>query len=260
MPRGEHCPSDLSLDRGLAGELGPAEAQGWDDHVASCASCQSRRAALLEARRRFAREAPPFAALAARAASQSGPVPRSGFVPRSRRSPPSAWLAAGCGLAAAALIALAVGAPWQTPSDGTGMFGTRTKGGPASLGWVVRRGERVFTGRPEQRLRPGDAVRFTVTAREPVFAAVIGLDASGTASVYFPETAELARVDAGSDQPLPAAIELDATPGDERVYGVFCESALPTARVTEAIERSPDAPVLPPGCSGERHRLQREPP
>jgi uncharacterized protein DUF4384/putative zinc finger protein len=262
MPHGEHCPSDLSLDRWLAGELTPAEARAWEDHLASCASCQGRRAALLEARHRFAREAPPFASLAAaaQAAPPSGPAPRSGLVPRSRRTPPLAWLAGGCGLAAAALIALAIGEPWRTPSDGPGTFGTRTKGGPASLGWVVRRGERVFAGRPEQRLRPGDAVRFTITVREPVFVAVIGLDASGKANVYYPEAGQLARLEAGSDQPLPAAIELDATPGDERLYAVFCESAVPIARVTEAVERSPDAPALPPGCSGERHRLQRESP
>jgi hypothetical protein len=41
---------------------------------------------------------------------------------------------------------------------------------------------------------------------------------------------------------------------------VFCESAVPIARVTEAVERSPDAPALPPGCSSERHTLQREAP
>jgi hypothetical protein len=252
MPRGEHCPSDLSFDRWLAGELTPAEARAHEAHLLSCAHFESRRAARLEARRNFAREAPPFASLAA--AAQAAPHVRP--EPRSRRAPRLAWLAGGCGLAAAALIAL--GAPWRAPSDGTS--GTRTKGGPASLGWVVRRGERVFAGRPEQRLQPGDGVRFTITAPEPVFLAVIGLAASGKASVYYPEADELARLEAGRDQPLPAAIELDAIPGDEQVYAVFCESAVPVARVTEAVERSPDAPALPPGCSSERHTLRRESP
>jgi hypothetical protein len=123
-------------------------------------------------------------------------------------------------------------------------------------------------------LRPGDGVRFTIRAREPVFVAVIGLDASGRSSVYHPEGGELTRVEAGS-HPLPAAIELDGTPraerrpaaieldgtpGDERVYAVFCGSAVAIAHVTEAIERSPDAPALPPGCSSERHTLRREAP
>jgi hypothetical protein len=255
--RGERCPSDLSLDRWLAGELSPAEARAQEDHVASCAFCESRRAALLETRRNFAREAPPFASLAA--AAQAPPhsaAPGSGPLPR-RRSASLRWLGGGFALAAAALIAVAVGEPWRAPRNDD--VGTRTKGSPASVGWVVRRGERVFAGRPEQGLRPGDGVRFTIMAREPVFVAVLGLDASGRTSVYYPDGSELTRVEAGSN-PLPAAIELDATPGDERVYAVFCGSAVPIARVTEAIERSPDAPALPPGCSSERHTLRRESP
>jgi hypothetical protein len=262
-PRSEHCPSDLLLDRWLAGELTPAEARAQEGHLASCAFCESRRAALLEARRRFAGEAPSFASLAAaaRAAPHSAPAPRSGPVPRSRRTASLRWLAGGCGLAAAALLALAIGEPWRaSPSDGIDTFGTRTKGGPASLGWVVQRGERVFAGRPEQRLHPGDAVRFTITAHEPVFVAVLGLDAGGKPSVYYPDAERLARVEPGSDQVLPAAIALDTAPGDERLYAVFCASAVPVARVTEAVVRSPDAPALPPGCSGERHTLQLEAP
>jgi hypothetical protein len=254
--RGEHCPSDLSLDCWLAGELTPAAARVWEGHLASCEGCERRRAARLEARRNFAQEAPPFASLVAAAqaaphsaALGSGPVPR-------RRTSPLRWLG-GFALAAAALIALALGTPWRgPPNDGAG---TRTKGGPASLGWVVRRGERVFAGRPEQSLRPGDGVRFTILARAPVFGAVIGLDASGQAIVYYPEADELAWIEAGN-QLLPAVIELDARPGDERLYAVFCESAVPIASVTEAIERSPDAPALPVGCSSERHTLQRETP
>ncbi len=261
MPRGEHCPSDLSLDRGLAGELTPAEARAQEGHLASCAFCESRRAALLEARRRFASEAPPFSALAASAGDAPPSAPRSGPMPRSRRSASRRWLAGGVGLAAAALLALAIGAPWrESPSDGIDTFGTRTKGGPASLGWVVQRGERVFAGRPEQRLHPGDAVRFTITAHEPVFVAVLGLDGGGKPSVYYPDADRLARVEAGSDQVLPAAIALDTAPGNQRLYAVFCASAVPVARVTEAVARSPDAPALPPGCSGERHTLQLEAP
>lgn len=255
--RGERCPSDLRLDRWLAGELSPAEARAQEQHLASCAFCESRRTARLEAQRDFAREAPSFASLAAasRATPTSAP-PAPGPLLR-RRSVSLRWLGGGLSLAAALLIAVAVGDPWRAPPDDGA--GTRTKGSPASLGWVVRRGDRVFAGRPEQGLRPGDGVRFTIVAREPVFVAVLGLDASGKSSVYHPEAGALARVEAGS-HPLPAAIELDAAPGDERVYAVFCVSAVPIARVTEAVELSPDAPALPPGCSSERHTLRRESP
>jgi hypothetical protein len=181
---------------------------------------------------------------------------------RSGRHARIAGLAASCGLAAAALIAFAVGEPWRDApnDDGLGTFGTRTKGGPASLGWVVRRGARVVAGRPEEPLQPGDALRFTISAREPVFVALLGLGASGKPSVYYPDADELAGLPAGDEQLLPIAIELDATPGDERLYAVFCQKPVSVAAVLEAVERSPQAPALPVSCTGERHTLQVESP
>jgi hypothetical protein len=138
--------------------------------------------------------------------------------------------------------------------------GIRAKGSDASLSWVVRRGERVFMGHPEQRLRAGDAVRFTVSSPEPVYVAVLGLDVGGRLSVYHPDGDRLTRVEPGRDQPLPTAIELDATAGQEQLYGVFCSSPVPLSEVTLAFERTPAAPALPRGCSVERSTLNKEPP
>jgi hypothetical protein len=41
---------------------------------------------------------------------------------------------------------------------------------------------------------------------------------------------------------------------------VFCPSPLSLARVRAAIERSPEAPALPPGCSFEHRTLKDEAP
>ena len=87
--------------------------------------------------------------------------------------------------------------------------------------------------------------------------ALLGLDPAGRWSVYHPEQGTLARLEAGQDQPLPVAIELDAAPGDERLYAVFCKSAASLASVKEALLRSADAPTLPAGCSHERHTLHK---
>jgi hypothetical protein len=56
------------------------------------------------------------------------------------------------------------------------------------------------------------------------------------------------------------AIEWDTAPEREQLYGVFCPSPLSLARVRAAIERSPQAPTLPPGCSFERRTLNDEAP
>ena len=166
-------------------------------------------------------------------------------------------------LAAAAAIALAVSQPWTRSdpdrrdlADGE----TRAKGRGPTLGWVVRRGERVFTGQPEQRLRAGDAVRFTVSSSEVRFVAVVGLDGSGRVSVYHSDGDRLSRVEPGRDRPLSTAIELDAPPDGERLYGVFCSSPVPLAQVTAAVERAPDSPALPPDCTVVRSTLGKEAP
>jgi hypothetical protein len=235
--RSEHCPSALRLDEWLAGELTPEGAAQVQAHVAGCAFCQGCQAERLETRRNFAAAAPSFAVLARSARRRHWP-----------------WVAGATALAAAAALALVVGAPWHSGErfDDLGAgSGTRTKGNPASLGWVVRRGARVFA-------RPGDALRFTVSAREPVFVAIFGLDSLGRLSVYHPDTEQLAEVGPGKDQPLPTAIALDATPGDERLYGVFCRGSRPLSELRRAIERAPDAPVFPAGCTHELRTLSKE--
>jgi hypothetical protein len=273
--RSESCASDLKLDRWLAGELTPDAQQELVAHVNACESCRERHAALTESRQSFARQAPPLEALAHPQPSLSKREPRQKGSPgpvisshralanRPAQRVRSRWLAGASALAAAAALALGIGKPWSTsiPSgaDTTGS-GTRTKGGLGSLGWVVRRGEHVFAGRPEQTLRAGDAVRFSVSTREPVYVAILGLDPKGHLSVYHSDGEQLSKVEAGRDQLLPAAVELDATPGAEQFYGVFCPSAVALSPVKDAILRSPDAPALPLGCSSERWTLNKESP
>jgi len=240
--RSADCPSDLRLDQWLAGELAQVERAALEAHAVGCEPCQRRRSELMDAQRSFASSAPSFAAL-----SQS-PA-------KAGRS----WRALGPVLAAAAAVLLALGQPWRYWLE-RDQKNTRTKGSVAQLDWVVRRGERVVAGRPDQSVRAGDALRFSIRAHEPVYAAVIGRDGAGHVIVYYPEAAELVQVAAGTDQPLPLAIELDATPGDEQLHGVFCPRPVAVAQVKQAIERSADAPALPPGCSHQRAVLHKEAP
>jgi hypothetical protein len=253
----EECLSDLALDRCLAGELAPSERQSIESHVNACDACRARQAELGESRRRFAREAPGFGALARAALEQKNPSSAQelgALAPRRRER--RRWVAAAAALAAAG-VALVVGSPrlFAPATDGAPGAATRTKGGVATLGWVVRRGERVLRGAAEDPLRAGDALRFTVSTREPVYVAVLGLDASGRVSVYHPDTERLARVEVGQDQPLPAAIVFDAPPSHERLYGVFCFSAVPVSSVKQAVEAAPGAPALPDGCTHESWAL-----
>lgn len=256
----EDCLSDLQLDRWLARELSQREQHKLEVHVARCSSCRERRVELEDEQRRFGQSAPELAAASQPRATEPAP----GVTPLRAPGARGLWLAGAGALAAAAALALLVNrtalspvspGPTDTPSHGI-----RTKGGVASLGWVVRRGAQVFAGHPDLSLRPGDALRFTVSAREPVYVAVLGLDAAGHLSVYHPEGNQLSRVEAGQKQPLPVAIELDTTPGEEQLYGIFCNAEVRLAPITAALERSSKAPALPSGCSYERWSLKKESP
>lgn len=253
----EDCLSDLQLDRWLARELSQREQPKLEVHVARCSSCRERRAELEEEHRLFGQSAPEPAA-----SSQLRAMEPSHEVAALRTLGRGVWLAGAGVLAAAAALALLVTGTEQSLSPGEDHLskGTRTKGGVASLGWIVRRGSEVFAGHPDQPLRSGDALRFTVSAREPVHVAVLGLDAAGQLSVYHPEGDRLSKVEVGQEQALPGAIELDAMPGEEQLYGVFCKTDVPLAAIRAALERSSAAPLLPNGCDHERWSLKKEQP
>lgn len=252
--RSEGCPSDFQLDRSLAGELSPEQQRDLERHVSACAVCHGRQAERLVSQRRFGDEAPPFAELE-RAARQSALASLDHAPRRPAQRERKRWLA-GASALAAAVLAVVLRSPWAPAPSPAGVDGTRAKGGAATLGWVVRRDGHVLPGRPEEPLRAGDALRFSVSTREPVYVAVLGVEAGGKVSVYHPQAPLLSRVDIGQDQLLPAAIVFDAAPIGERLFAIFCTSPVPVASLTHSIQAAPDAPALPPGCSVERWRLQ----
>jgi hypothetical protein len=218
------CRSALALDRWLSGELAPAEAAELDAHVAACARCAPAAAEL-----RAGREAPlPPLALAGRTPGTAAPA---------RRAPRALWLGLGAGgLAAAAAVLLLARAP----------EGDRTKGGVGLGMWVQHDGQ-VRRAGPGEVVAPGDAIRFAVTTPAPSYVAVLSLDPAGRASVYFPAGPLAERVMAGADLPLPLATRLDATVGEERVLGLFCDRPVELEPVRAALEAGRDDAV-PHGC------------
>lgn len=215
------CLSALKLDRWAAGELAPAESEDVRAHVAGCARCSAAAESL---------RPPPGAAL---------PPLRAAAPRAARRRGAFAALAA---LAAAASVAL-----FLRPEGAR----ERAKGPGGAVGmWVLHGGDARRAG-PGEVVAPGDAVRFTVTAAEPAWVAVLSVDPAGRASVYFPLGARAERVAAGAEVPLPLATRLDATLGEERVVALLCDRAVELEPIRAALDAGAD-PAIPGGCEVTR--------
>jgi hypothetical protein len=235
--RPEGCLSDLVFDRWFAGELSAEAVASAEAHVATCRRCRERRADLAEERRAF---------LAAR------PSPGKAARPGLRRLAPAAVVALSVAAVAVLSWRLAV-RPGPVPEAMV-----RLKGGP-NIGFFVQRAEVAVRGTEGAPVRPGDRVQFVYTSVEPTHLAIYSLDASGTASIFYPAEDMAARLPAGSDKPLSSAVELDPVLGPEKVFALFCSSGFPVARFQKLLaeHRTLEAPD---GCRLDVLSWQKEQP
>jgi hypothetical protein len=197
------CPSDLQLDRLVAGEPAPAAAQ----HLGGCALCTER----VEERRQgfaaFAEVHP--AALRARIEQ---------LAPQRRRWP--GRLRLPLALAAAAAAAVIVAARPGGPATDQ----VRAKGG---LGLHVHRmrgdgSEEMASG---DRFAAGERLRFAVDVPERGYVTISGVEASGRPYQAWPVGGGApALLPAGERQLLPGAVALDARRGRETLYLIHCLS------------------------------------
>lgn len=233
--RPEACLSDFALDRRLAKELEGEEAAAADTHIAECTRCEGRAAELLRERDEFAKAAP-----ALRAAPR-----RLRFTGRA---------ASALALAAAVVLFVAFRGPRPDTS------GTRTKGDGAKLGFYVNHNGSVRLGGPNERVAPGDGLRFVVSAREERYLTVVSVDGMRHVSVYYPSETDAARVAAGENVALPQSTTLDDTLGDETIYGIFCEKPQAVEPLRRAMEVSPERPPVMQGCTVDTLHVHKEAP
>jgi hypothetical protein len=146
------------------------------------------------------------------------------------RAPWWRWMIAGGTLAAAA-AAILLFVRRDTAHDEPG-GDLQIKGEPVSL-IVHAQDRRLAAG---DIVHPGERIRFEIVAARPGYVTVVGVDGSGTQTVYYPFGATAAAAfDPVASRVLPGAIELDATPGDERFYAFFSEQAFTIDAVIPAI-------------------------
>jgi len=210
----ERALTDVELERWLAGELPaarvglatPADRIRLDDLRAEHAAILASLDVAAEVR------------AIDRRAQAAAPGPR-------RAQAPWRWLVSGGALAAAVAAVLVVTRrtePLAPPRDRDDDL--TAKGAAVALVIHVARppdSRRLATG---DTVRPGDRLRFEVSVPRRGYVAVVGIDGAGTASSYVPSDGhEPLAIDPAGSGVLPGAIELDATPGDERFYAVYSE-------------------------------------
>lgn len=160
------------------------------------------------------------------------------------------WWIAGGALAAAAAVAVVVLRPAPGPDDDL-----RAKGGVGLVIHVAADGTSRAVTR-DGAVHPGDRIRFAVSAPGTGHVAVIGIDAAGAATVYYPyggvRSAALAAGDGGV---LPGAIALDAALGDEAIYAVY--AARPFA-LDAALFAALRGGATPPGTATARVVIHRQ--
>jgi len=114
-------------------------------------------------------------------------------------------------------------------------------------------------GSADERVQPGDALRFVYSATEPRYLAILSFDGARHASVYYPAGPTAEHVDPAVDGPLRSSTVLDATLGRETLYGVFGREPTPLEPLRAALEGTGKLPALE-GCEVDAVSLRKEPP
>ena len=165
------------------------------------------------------------------------------------------WFIPVSALAAAAAVVLVV---IRRGNDGPGPGigdDTQVKGSEISL--VVHRASgdgstRLATG---DAVHPGDRIRFEINAGKPGFVAVIGIDGTGQPTIYHPDHGTAPVAFDPKEHLLPGAIELDATPGDEKFFAIYGERPFAFDVVVPALATGTS---LPTGLSKAEVVLQKK--
>jgi hypothetical protein len=237
--RGQDCASDLILDRWRAGELSVEEVARLETHLAACARCQDRRAALTKSEDAF--DPSPPAWLGA-AATRSG---------RLRRWPAAAT--AGLALAAGVLLFVTLR---RTPEELVPR-GERLKGSSARIGFHVKHDGAIREGVPGDRLAPRDTIQLAYSTTEPGYLVVLSVDGAAHASVYHPRGPTAAPIAAGREIALTDSVLLDDTLGAETLHALFCRTPIAVEPVRAALEREPHAAPSVAGCTVDTVRFEK---
>jgi hypothetical protein len=222
-------PSPFSLERLVADDLAEDAKSAVVAHLSACSSCSERIDALKADVAAFAAEVP-YSGFRARHEEKMSR--RKGSLLRLRWTFPT--LTAAAALAGALLVVVGT-----DPGNGSPLSETRLKGAGVALSFTVREKSGITRlGSSGEELAPGTVLQLAYDAGENTHVALLGVDAKGVVTVYFPERGErLAPAPSGSQGVFPFSLTLARKVDSERFYAVFAKGPEKLAGV-EAAARS----------------------
>lgn len=242
--RGDDCLSDFFLDTLIAGDVSAERAEHARAHADDCESCRARWQQL--SRRAESLPLPALTSLQTRADGKATAVVK----PRRLGTMTARLRWVGAAAACAAFLLFQRLAPREAS-----LPGERLKGG-GRLGFFVQRGGEISRGGPGELLHPGDTLQLTFFAPSAGYLVVLGRDAAGVLSVYYPGTPQAAAVAAG-EQTLPASTLLDGSLGEESLEAVFCTAERDVNVIRAALERNTVSELE--DCTVDSLRVVKEP-
>jgi hypothetical protein len=241
--------TDLELERSLANDLPEARARELADQAT--AADRTRLDELRAEHQAFLASVDVGAevrAIAKRAARTEPERPKLATWWR--------WVISGGALAAAAAAIVLV--VTRRPSEPQHVDDDlQVKGGGVTLIIQAARGTTSQQLHDRDLIEFGARIRFEVGAAKPGYLVVVGFDARGESTVYYPygATAPVA-FDPRTEHALPGAIELDATVGDERFSAIYGERPFALDAVIPAVR---GRTALPPGVTIAEVTLHKVP-
>ena len=133
----------------------------------------------------------------------------------------------------------------RTPTPGEPA--TRRKG-ELSLDFYVLRAGRSFEADSRTPLCAGDRLRFSYLVQDTGYFAILNRDGSGAVSAFYSDGVSMAKSDGRTRHLIDESVELDATPGVEEIYAIYCEHNHEVSQLLNELSRRPHTPIFPTDC------------
>ncbi|MGB5696169.1 MAG: hypothetical protein WBM46_10985 [Polyangiales bacterium] len=226
----DECVSDYQMDLLVTGDLVGSEASDVRTRIAACQHCQHRLEVLKALQNEF----------------KHRPTPVWLGRKKARR-----WLGAAMTVTAAAAVALLLFRP-----EAKNPASIRLKGSDSFRYVIVRPDGTVRGDQASGIAAPGDELQWRFRVSDNRYVAVLSRDPIGQILVYYPDGPEAALVEGGSEQPLPLALRLDHTVGEEQIYGLICAEPVQLEPIRQRLQAGDT--TSPEHCAVRHYTLTKQ--